>query len=165
MRQSIEQQKRNIRQTLHTHTYTYIHTYIHTYMHTYIHTHIHSRATYMLHICMTPAYAQTIYIYIYPPTSLSVERDRTPLEARSPSNTKLQSLQSIPAFKPTAYSSPSFGYCSLGLEQSFFRAHDSRPTARHRTPQGATRRHRTPQADKLSGTRSSYILLKPSKTI
>ena len=57
----------------------------------------------------------------YPPTSLSVERDRTPLEARNPSNTYLQSLQSIPASKPAAYRSPSLGYCSLGLEQSFFR--------------------------------------------
>ena len=89
-----------------------------------------------------------IYIYIYPPTSLSVERDRTPLEARNPSNTYLQSLQSIPASKPAAYRSPSFGYCSLGLEQSFFRAHDSRPTGRHRAPQDAT-------ADKTPGSRSS----------
>ena len=126
-------------------------------------------------------YASALRYYL--PTSLSVERDRTPPQARNPTSTCLQSIKSIPASKPTGYRSPSFGWSNwdwsnlslgpttpvpqgatarhrtpqadkhpgsrrleqLGLEQSFFRAHDSR----------ATGRHRTPQADKHPGSRSS----------
>ena len=81
-------------------------------------------------------------MYIYPPTSLSVERDRTPLQARNPTSTCLQSIKSIPASEPTTgYRSPSFELEQLGLEQSSFRAHNSQATARHRMPQDATARH------------------------
>ena len=58
------------------------------------------------------------------------------LQACSLQYSKLRILQSA------AYSTPSFGYCSLGLEQCFFRAHDSR----------AKRRISMPQADKHPGT-------------
>ena len=70
--------------------------------------------------------ANSVWIYhtcINPPTSPSVERDRPPFQARNPSNTYRQSLQSMPASKPTACRPCSFGFC-IGELESFFRAHE-----------------------------------------
>ena len=82
------------------------------------------------------------------PTQIRVSADLSERRAWQNTSTSKEShqhllaiTQTIPASKLTAYSL-GFGYCSLGLEQSFFRAHDSRATELHRLPQAATGCHR-----------------------